>query len=223
MKTTIGGDRLGAGGKETVNLKNYNRSTHNLGATWRSTMASGTLVPFMSEIALPGDKWKINLEANVLTLPTIGPLFGSYKVQMDVFKVPMRLYNAGLQMNRLGVGMDMSKVKLPQIEVVAAAYPDEYGPNSQINPSSILKYLGISGIGGGKKTSPANIEREFNAIPYLSYWDIYKQYYANKSEERGMVIHAGGQANIPDELHELMNAQQQVLRMLRIARTKKTK
>lgn len=30
-------------------------------------------------------------------------------------------------------------------------------------------------------------------------------------------------ANIPDELHELMNAQQQVLRMLRIARTKKTK
>jgi len=192
MKTTIGGDRLGAGGKESVNLKNYNRSTHNLGATWRSTMASGTLVPFMSEVALPGDKWKIDLEANVLTLPTIGPLFGSYKVQMDVFKIPMRLYNAGLQMNRLGIGMDMSKVKLPQVKVAARQINGAtgIGPNSQINPSSIFKYLGISGIGGGT-TNNAYLAREFNAIPYLSYWDIYKQYYANKAEERGMVIHAG--------------------------------
>jgi len=194
MKTTIGGDRLGAGGKESVNLKNYNRSTHNLGATWRSTMASGTLVPFMSEVALPGDKWKIDLEANVLTLPTIGPLFGSYKVQMDVFKIPMRLYNAGLQMNRLGIGMDMSKVKLPQVEVKARQtnLRGAYGPNSQINPSSIFKYLGISGVGGGADTTTnPTLTREFNAIPYLSYWDIYKQYYANKAEERGFVIHAG--------------------------------
>ena len=62
MKTTIGGDRLGAGGKQEVHMHNYGRSTHDLGATWRSTMGSGTLVPFMSELALPGDKWDIDLK-----------------------------------------------------------------------------------------------------------------------------------------------------------------
>ena len=159
-------------------------------------MASGTLVPFMSEVALPGDKWKIDLEANVLTLPTIGPLFGSYKVQLDVFKVPMRLYNAGLQMNRLGIGMDMSKVKLPQVEVTARREggTEDYSANQQINPSSLFKYLGISGIGGGNN-GVGKQSREFNAIPYLSYWSIYAQYYANKAEERGMVIHAAENTN----------------------------
>jgi len=78
-------------------------------------MASGTLVPFMSELALPGDSWDINLNAQVMTLPTIGPLFGSYKIQLDVFEVPIRLYNAQLHMNKLGVGMDMSNIFIPQI------------------------------------------------------------------------------------------------------------
>ena len=31
-------------------------------------------------------------------------------------------------------------------------------------------------------------ERRFNAIPLLSYWDIYKNYYANKQEEIGAAI-----------------------------------
>jgi len=31
--------------------------------------------------------------------------------------------------------------------------------------------------------------REFNAIPYLAYFDIYKNYYANKQEEIGAIIH----------------------------------
>ena len=48
MKTEIGGDRLGSGNKQEVSLRNYERSSHDLGYIWRSSMASGTLVPFMS-------------------------------------------------------------------------------------------------------------------------------------------------------------------------------
>ncbi len=33
-------------------------------------------------------------------------------------------------------------------------------------------------------------KRYFNAIPLLGYWDIYKNCFANKMEERGYVIHA---------------------------------
>ena len=96
---TIGGDRLGSGNKQKIEIGGFNRTTVDLSYIWRSTMASGTLVPFMSEVALPGDTFDINLECDVKTHPTIGPLFGSYKVQLDVFQVPIRLYNAMLHMN----------------------------------------------------------------------------------------------------------------------------
>lgn len=192
MKTTIGGDRLGSGNKQNLSLRNYERSTHDLSYTWRSSMASGTLVPFMNIPALPGDSFDINLNCEVLTLPTIGPLFGSYKVQLDVFSVPIRLYNARLHMNELGIGMDMSNVHLPQLSVLARKYgaATQYlDDNFQVNPSSLLKYLGISGVGKGVGTN-TSLERFFNAVPFLAYWDIYKNYYANKQEERGACIHS---------------------------------
>lgn len=116
-KVTIGGNRLGSGKRMTTNLKSYERSTHNLGYLWRSTMAPGTLVPFMVEPALPGDTWDIGLSAETLTLPTIGPLFGSFKLQLDVFCVPIRLYQAQLHNNKLYIGLNMDQIKLPLLEL----------------------------------------------------------------------------------------------------------
>ena len=186
MKTEIGGDRLGSGNKQEVSLRNYERSTHDLGYIWRSSMASGTLVPFMSEVALPGDSFDIDLACDVKTLPTVGPLFGSYKVQLDVFQCPVRLYNGKLHMNMLNIGMDMSQILLPQINMLGNK-GNLGGDNSQINASSIYSYLNMRGLGQSNGTYA---RRYFNAIPYLGYWDIYKNYYANKQEERGYVVHA---------------------------------
>ena len=195
MKTELGGDRLGSGNKQEISLKNYSRSTHDLGYVWRSSMASGTLVPFMSEVALPGDSFDIDLDCDVKTLPTVGPLFGSYKVQLDVFECPIRLYQGKLHMNMLNIGMDMSEVLLPQINMYAF-YTGEEGDNTQINSSSIYSYLNMRGLGrNGDAGTPATIGRKFNAVPYLGYWDIYKNYYANKQEERGFVIHAANLDN----------------------------
>lgn len=182
---TLGGDRLGSGKQQKIDLKNYSRSTHDLSYLWRSTMASGTLVPFMSEVGLPGDSFEIDLEADIKTTPTVGPLFGSYKVQLDVFSCPIRLYNGKLHMNLLNIGLNMSEIKLPQIVIEADGALT--GDNDQINPSSLLSYLNIRGLGKG--TEDQVVERSFNAIPYLAYWDIYKNYYANKQEEIGAYIH----------------------------------
>jgi hypothetical protein len=193
MKTQLGGDRLGSGNKQEISLRNYERSTHDLGYVWRSSMASGTLVPFMSEVGLPGDSFDIDLDCDVKTLPTLGPLFGSYKVQLDVFECPVRLYNGKLHMNMLNIGMDMSEVLLPQIELYSY-YDAAKGDNGQINSSSIYSYLNMRGLGKQNGTDVFQ-KRLFNAIPYLGYWDVYKNYYANKQEERGFVIHAGDQGN----------------------------
>jgi len=190
MKKTLGGDRLGSGKKNTVELHNYSRSTHNLSYPWRSSMSAGTLVPFMVEVAQPGDTFDIDLEIDIRTLPTVGPLFGSYKAQLDVFMCPVRLYQAQLHNNKLGIGLNMSRIKLPQYQLPARKdLTTRDIDNMQINSSCILNYLGVRGVGINKNVDPFIPTRNFNAIPFLAYWDIYKNYYANKQEEIGAVIH----------------------------------
>lgn len=191
-KVTLGGDRLGSGSKNTIALKNFERSTHNLSSIWRSTSASGTLVPFMKLLALPGDTFDIDLDVDVKTHPTLAPMFGSYKIQLDVFQVPIRLYQAMLHNNALGIGMNMASVKLPQLVLEPNAVDGNLRidriDNSQINASCILNYLGIKGTGTIGEQDGWRPRREFNAIPMLAYWDIYKNYYANKQEEVGYVV-----------------------------------
>lgn len=189
---TLGGDRLGSGNKNKVWLHNFERSTHDLSYVFRSTMAAGTLVPFMKLLALSGDTFDIELNADVLTAPTVGPLFGSFKLQLDIFQCPIRLYQAQLHNNKIGIGMKMNQVKLPQLQLVANNF-DPYQVADynceQISPSSLLSYLGVRGIGVDKNIPiDDSITIMTNGIKMLAYWDIYKNYYANKQEGIGAVI-----------------------------------
>ena len=172
-KQTIGGDRLGAGKKESVVLSHFNRSTADRSYLWRSSMSAGTLVPFMSELFTPGASGEIELNVDVMTLPTIGPLFGSFKVQLDVFKVPMRLFIGDLQYNKLNVGLAMENVTIPQM-TLDGYYMTRDG--TQVNESCMLRYLGVTGL-GSKGTTGEQIRRNVNAIPWLSMLSIYKNYF----------------------------------------------
>ena len=119
MKVELGGQRLGSGGKENLELRNYERSTHDLSRGIKTTMSAGTLVPIYTTIALPGDSMDIEIDCDVKTHPTVGPLFGSYKVQIDAFVAPIRLYQGLLHMNMMGIGTQMHEVKLPQMKISA--------------------------------------------------------------------------------------------------------
>lgn len=184
-----------------VELHNYERSTHDLGYLWRSTAAVGTIIPFITEVGLPGDTFDINLDGMVMTKPTVGPLFGNFKFECHVFQTPIRLYNADLHNNSLDVGLKMNEVKLPQIWVNATWKKPVFGQdieldNAQINPSCILSYLGIRGVGRSQDGETKQVNRFFNAVPWLIYGDVYKNYYANKQEGVGAYIHTGIEAVI---------------------------
>ena len=143
IRKAIGKNTLGGGEKMNVDMRTYNMSTHGLSYIWRNTQNPGTLVPFLCEVGLPGDRWEINLNANVLTHPTTGPLFGSFKLQADLFTCPIRLYNGWLHNNKLGIGMDIAKVKLPQIQALINAdydLPSQEDEFPQISPSCLLAY-----------------------------------------------------------------------------------
>lgn len=188
LTRSIGKNTLGGGKKMNVDLRTYNRSTHDLSYIWRSSMAAGTLVPFCKILMTPGDTMEIDLTHLIMTHPTIGPLFGSYKVQADVFQCPIRLYNAMLHNNALNIGLKMSDVKLPKIEVQISDSDTKYinimPKDTQISESCVLAYLGQRGYAGyisNPIENPLTIKR--NAVPLLAYYDIFKNYYANKQEE----------------------------------------
>ena len=187
LTKSIGKNTLGGGKRMNVDLKTYNRSTHDLSYIWRSSMAAGTLVPFCKILLTPGDTMEIDLRHQIMTHPTIGPLFGSYKVQADVFQCPIRLYNAMLHNNALNIGLKMSDVKLPKIEVDVKSIDTKYRGNKkdkQTSESCVLSYLGQRGYAGyiGKSLDEV-VKIKKNAVPLLAYYDIFKTYYANKQEE----------------------------------------
>lgn len=187
MKKTLGGDRIRSESKMEVYLPNFGRSSHNVGKIIRTSQACGTIVPYWCQIGLDGTTFYIDITTKVKTLPTTGPVFGSFKHQIDVFVIPIRLYIAALHNNALGVGLNMSKVLLPQFLVNTAntsIYENDTN-RGQVNPSSLLSYLGIKGFG---HSDINQYVRRFPAIFNLAYWDIFKNYYANKQEENAYVI-----------------------------------
>lgn len=187
MKKTLGGDRIRSESKMEIYLPNFGRSSHNVGKIIRTSQACGTIVPYWCQIGLDGTTFYIDITTKVKTLPTTGPVFGSFKHQIDVFVIPIRLYIAALHNNALGVGLNMSKVLLPQFEVYtanASIYENDTN-RGQVNPSSLLSYLGIKGFGFSRVNQYI---RRFPAIFNLAYWDIVKNYYANKQEENAYVI-----------------------------------
>lgn len=197
---TLGGERLGSGNKQKVELHNYEMTSFNLEQDFKSTMAPGILYPFMRDVATNHGTYDIDLDALVRTLPTKGPLFGSFKMQVDIFAVPMRLYQGILHNNPIKVGLNMDKIFLPKIRVsttdgasaprVKESDEDDY----QVNNTALIKYNGISGIGkdvAHATTGAGIISRKFQCIPELAYYDIFKNYYANKQEEYAYVITPG--------------------------------
>ena len=181
----IGKNTIGDNNKMSVSMRKYQRSTHDLSYAWRNTQTVGTLVPFMCEVGLPGDTWELHTEASVLTHPTVGPLFGSFKLQGEYYVCPIRLYNGLLHNNALGIGLNMSQVKLPKIQVSLERLKDAASPSTgehtQINPSCILSYMGLKGYANPTSNSPTIVKK--NITSTLAYWDIFKNYHANKQEK----------------------------------------
>lgn len=190
IKKTLGGDRLRSGNRMEVNMKSYERANHDLSHVMRTSMNVGTLVPIHKMIGLPGDTIDISTTAMIRTLPTAGPLFGSFKFQIDYFVCPMRLYIGALHNNVLNVGNSMDKVVLPKIFLQASPNTKFEGnpdiDTDQIAPDSLNAYLGIKGVGRNYTGGP--VMRKFNGMYHLAYYDIFKNYYSNKQEEQAYVI-----------------------------------
>lgn len=190
-KITIGGKRLGSGSKMEVYIPEFDRSSHDQGFVFTTDQAFGTLVPALCNLGTRGDVFYLDdITSIVRTLPTNGPVFGSVKQQIDVFAAPLRLYIGALHNNATGIGLKMAQIKMPVEQHITTVYKEDLqlkNPNiPSVAPDSLSAYLGKPGSKTGANF--ANVNYNQSALFELMYWDIYKNYYANKQEEEGVVV-----------------------------------
>lgn len=186
---TIGKNTLGDNNKMHVRLREYDMSSQNLSYVFRSTMGVGMLVPFMKIVCQKGDIFDIKLTNKTMTHPTLGPLFGSFKLQHFIFTAGFRLYNSWLHNNRTGIGMKMSDIKFP---LMYRGYNIDENQNAKNNPSSLYSYIGWKGT--REKVNGSHSRK--NAIPVLIYLDIFKNYFANTQEENFYMITGSTEASV---------------------------
>ena len=81
------------------------------------------------------------------------------------------------------------------------------------NPSSLINYLGFKGTRLNEEhAGSAPIATAQNAIPYLAYWDIFKNYFANKQEKNFYYVGVGETVRsytiaLDDGTHEVENGE----------------
>lgn len=186
---TIGKNTLGDDNKMHVRLREYDMSSQNLSYVFRSTMGVGILVPFMKILCQKGDIFDIKLTNKTMTHPTLGPLFGSFKLQHFIFTAGFRLYNSWLHNNRTGIGMKMSDIKFP---LIYRSTTDDLKFNAKNNPSSLYSYIGWK----GSRDTSMTITTQKSGVPVLMYLDIFKNYFANTQEEKFYYISGSTEASI---------------------------
>ena len=188
---TLGKNTLGDNNKMKVAMRDYDMSTHDISTIFRSSIGVGMLVPFCKILCQKGDIIDINLINKTLSQPTLGPLFGSLKLQHFMFFGGFRLYNSWLHNNRTGIGMKMSDIKLPMM--LAKTYGTATEARTNISASSLYKYLGWSK--SKRKGAAANTGVQKNGVPLLMYLDIFKNFFANTQEDKFYMLKGIGEVS----------------------------
>lgn len=185
---TLGKNTLGDNNKMKVAMRDYDMSTHDISTVFRSSIGVGMLVPFCKILCQKGDIIDINLINKTLSQPTLGPLFGSFKLQHFMFFGGFRLYNSWLHNNRTGIGMKMSDIKLPMM--LAKTYGTETEAKTNISASSLYKYLGWTASRRTGSNSTQGVYK--NGVPLLMYLDIFKNFFANTQEKNFYMLKGAG-------------------------------
>ena len=184
---TLGKNTLGDNNKMKVAMRDYDMSTHDISTIFRSSVGVGMLVPFCKILCQKGDIIDINLINKTLSQPTLGALFGSFKLQHFMFFGGFRLYNSWLHNNRTGIGMKMSDIKLPMM--IAKTRGTATKAETNISTSALYKYLGWSKSRRTGTKATDGVAK--NGVPLLLYLDIFKNFFANTQEKKFYMLRGG--------------------------------
>lgn len=150
------------------------RNKFDLSHEAKATCDMGQLVPVLSEVALPGDKWRMNVDCVMRVAPLLAPLMHNVKLYFHTFSVPFRLLmNESEWESFITGGPDGND---------ATVYPTITFPNG-INEGELGDYLGFATNKKATGTEEGYTLTNYtvSALPFRAYALIINEWYRNQS------------------------------------------
>ena len=159
-----------------IQLKKRKYSTFNLSHDRKFSCKMGNLIPMLVEECVPGDRFRVTTQQMLRMMPLIAPVMHEVNVFTHFFFVPNRILWSNWEKFITGgeSGLD------------ATLFPTMVVPQNEIEPSSLLDYLGLP-------LNPNRDTPQVSVLPMLAYNMIYNEYYRDQNliEPLDLTIHDG--------------------------------
>lgn len=168
------------------------KSNVNLSHVSPTTLAPGNLIPISFTRIFAGDDLRFKPSAFVQAMPMNAPLVNGFKLCLEYFFVPDRLYNWDLLVDNTGVTDDPDNVKFPQIKATVSAleaqgkFTFDFSKRNTSTTSTIYKIVApgsladYCGFPVGMIPTFESDRASFSALKMLGVLDIFYHYYVNQ-------------------------------------------
>lgn len=160
------------------------RAHHDLSHYFNTSMAPGCLVPIHCREVVAGEDVMLDFESVVNTQALLSPLYGAYKLKICTFFAGTSLYVPKLwrngSMQQSDGTLDANYPTIPFMANPTAAGADATVP--ALHESALLAYAGFPPGFRNENLSDESDQQQYNAIPLLMYYDIFRHYFANRQE-----------------------------------------
>lgn len=180
--------------------KEVHKSVFNLSTVKRTTLLPGMIIPIYSRRCMAGDKFIIDINALLKSVPLSSPLYGTFKLQTTVFFDSDTNYYGYLDnnsklsttelLNRKAHRFDFGDVmeSLPSGSLSDSICKRIIGGTWNNFRGSVLDYMGCpSGVFMSSGVT-GSFSPTFDIGFVLTYLNIFRNYYANKQAQKFPVV-----------------------------------
>lgn len=190
---------------QKVLIKKPAFSNYNIPTTRAFTMMPGVCYPIYFHDGIPGEKMKLDFQGMMKSYPLRSNVFGKYQIQFDIFVAPWKNYDSRFANNNADLTSVPSEIlsqKLMSQRRKTQPYTKEKVKSLRYTaPSSLACFCGFApnslviadegvGVPDNKSADWAHCYR------YFAYYDIMRNYYANRQAGYIPMIINGTTTNI---------------------------
>lgn len=163
-------------------------SNVNLSHTNPTTLAPGNLIPISFTRIVSDRKYRFQPSAFVQAFPMNAPLVNGFKLCLEYFFIPDRLYNADLLLDFSGVTAEPDNVKYPSLKPTALgptlSFDDpatsSFDAQSIVAPGSLADYMNFPVGFVPIASDSSNWNQRYNMLKAVGYLDVVYNYYINQ-------------------------------------------
>lgn len=177
-----------------LDLPKPQRSNRDLSHTVVGSFSCGPLYPVLALDVLPGDDIRVKLNALIESFPMLAPAMSGYKVSFDAYLCPWSNYYGWMSNDtRLSTEQIIKRrrhtLTIGPLSYSSQGFTAEDLRQSYVEPGSLLNFLGVPAYFFGqpytsaeRPNAPQVSPLEIPAERVLSYYDIFRHYYANNQQ-----------------------------------------